>query len=151
MPSDRRVKKATFSSNRKQTNTPEQVKQIVAERTNCSDQEAADFFARGDNHFSLKLRLILFLKGGPSLTNQCRIGSLRREVVHSDGILEQRVVAGDDDDAGFGDEVALAVGFGVVADSGALGEMNVAVDNGAADAAVASDADVSEEDAGVNF
>jgi hypothetical protein len=77
--------------------------------------------------------------------------SLRREVVHGDGILEQGVVAGDDDDAGFGHEVALAVGFGVVADSGALGEMNVAVDNGAADAAVASDADVSEEDAGVNF
>src|SRR5260370_10783297 len=77
--------------------------------------------------------------------------SLRGEIVHSDGILEQGIVAGDDDDAGFGYEVALTVGFGVVADSGAFREMNVAVDNDAADAAEASDSDVSEDDAGSNF
>src|SRR5260370_16673525 len=77
--------------------------------------------------------------------------SLRGEVVHSDGILEQGIVAGDDDDAGVGNEVALTVGFGVVADIGAFREVNVPLANGAPDASAASEADVSEEDAGVNF
>jgi len=45
----------------------------------------------------------------------------------------------------FGDEVALAVGFDVVADGRALRHMHVAVEDGATDAAAASYADVREE------
>src|SRR5581483_1474562 len=41
--------------------------------------------------------------------------------------------------------------FGVVADGGAFGNMDVAVDDGAADAAMASHIDVGEKNAGVDF
>src|SRR4029077_15580801 len=76
---------------------------------------------------------------------------LAGEVVHRYGILEQRVVAGDHGDAAVGDKVAGAVGFGVIADGGAFGEMYVAVDNAAADAAVASHSDVREQNGRVDF
>src|SRR5271170_4149494 len=76
---------------------------------------------------------------------------LAGEVVHRHRILEQRVVAGDDGDAAIGDEVARAVGFGVIADGGAFGEMDVAVDDAAADAAMASDGDVGEQDTLIDF
>src|SRR5260370_1984502 len=53
------------------------------------------------------------------------------------GLLDQRFLADDDDDAGIGDVEAAAVGFEVIADLGALGEADVAVNDGAADARVA--------------
>lgn len=78
-------------------------------------------------------------------------GLFAGEVVDGDGVFEERVIAGDDGDAAFGDEIALAVGVGVEADGGAFGKMDITIDDGTADAAVASDADVGEENALVNF
>jgi hypothetical protein len=49
--------------------------------------------------------------------------------------------ADDDDHAAFGDGVAGAVGIGIEADDGAFGQVDVAVDDGAADAAAAADAE----------
>src|SRR5579872_5904882 len=54
--------------------------------------------------------------------------------------------ANDHYDAGFSDVVALAVGFQVVADFGALGNGHVAVDDGVAHAGVPPDVDVIEQD-----
>src|ERR1035437_4902595 len=76
---------------------------------------------------------------------------LAGEVIHSDRILEQRIVSGDYGDAAFGDEVTLAVGLGVVADGGALGNMHVAVEDRLANAATAADADMREQDAVVHL
>src|SRR5713101_9562001 len=55
------------------------------------------------------------------------------------GLLDQRFLADDDDDAGIGDVEAAAVGFEVVADLGALGKTDMAIDDGAADSRVAAD------------
>src|ERR1700733_11528898 len=76
---------------------------------------------------------------------------LAGEIVDRHGILEERVVAGNHGDAAIGHEVAGAVGLGVIADGGAFREMNVAVDDAAADAAMASDGDVREEDRRINL
>src|SRR5271154_2451617 len=76
---------------------------------------------------------------------------LRREVVHGHRILKERIIARDHGDAALGDEIALAVGLGVEAYGGALGQVHVAVDDGAADAAAASNADVREQNALVDF
>ncbi len=64
-----------------------------------------------------------------------------------DGVFVDGVVAGDDGEAAGGDEVVLLVLVGVVADDGAVGDVDVAVDDGVADAAVAADVDVGEDDA----
>src|SRR5690348_755617 len=61
---------------------------------------------------------------------------LRGEVIHRHRILKQRVVAGDHGDAAVGDEITLAVSLGVVADYGTFGDMDIAVNDGTADAAV---------------
>jgi len=47
-------------------------------------------------------------------------------------------------------KITRAVGFGVIADGGSFGEMHVAIDDAAADAAVPSHGDVGEQDGGVN-
>src|SRR5271166_2022217 len=69
----------------------------------------------------------------------CRWSSslLAGEVVHRHRVLEERIVARHHGDAAVGDEVARAVGFGVVADGRALRQVDVAVDDAAADAAMA--------------
>src|SRR5713101_232383 len=61
------------------------------------------------------------------------------------GFLDQRFLA-DDDDAGIGYVEAAAVGFEVVADLGALGKADVAINDGAADAGVAADVHVIVDD-----
>src|SRR5437667_259307 len=58
------------------------------------------------------------------------------------GFFDQGLLADDDDDTGIGDVEAALVGFEVVADLGALGKADVAVDDGAADARVAADVHV---------
>ena len=50
------------------------------------------------------------------------------------GFFDEGFLADDDDDAGIGDVEAAAVGFEVVADFGALGEADVAINDGAANA-----------------
>ncbi len=55
------------------------------------------------------------------------------------------------DYAVFGDGIARAVGFRVVADYGAFGQAYVAVNDGAADAATAADVHVIEDDALIQF
>src|ERR1700675_4133927 len=62
------------------------------------------------------------------------------------GFFDEGFLADDDDDAGIGDMEAAAVGFQVVADPGALGKTDVAVDDGAADARVAADIHVVVDD-----
>src|ERR1700691_1475534 len=78
-------------------------------------------------------------------------GDLRRSRAESsiplqelgvDGVLEERGVAGDNGQARRGDEVAALVFNRVVANHSAFGDVDVAVDDGAADAAVAADVDV---------
>src|SRR5580658_9054537 len=73
------------------------------------------------------------------------------EIVDGYGILKKGIIAGYDCDTAIGDEVAGAVGYGVVADGGAFGEMDVAVDDAAADAAMAPDGDVGEQDGLIDF
>src|SRR5262249_33830322 len=73
------------------------------------------------------------------------------EVVHGDGILEERIVSRHHGDSAFGHEVTLAVGVAVVADGRAFGDMDIAVNDGALNAAVASDVHVREQDAGIHF
>ena len=70
---------------------------------------------------------------------------LTSEVVHCHRILEQRVIPRDYGDAAIGDKVAGAVGLGVVANRGAFGQVDVAVDNAAADAAMASHGHMREQ------
>src|SRR5260370_5001632 len=48
------------------------------------------------------------------------------------GFFDEGFLADDNDDAGIGDVEAAAVGFEVVADLGALGEADVAGDDGSA-------------------
>src|SRR6266436_3721632 len=55
------------------------------------------------------------------------------------GFFDEGFLADDDDDAGIGDVEAAAVGFEVVADLGALGKTDMAIDDGAADTRVAAD------------
>src|SRR4029077_125434 len=76
-------------------------------------------------------------------------GLFAGEVVYGDRVFEQRVVARNNCDSTVGYEVTLAVGFGVVPDGGAFGDVHVAVEDGSADAAAAAYADVREQDAGV--
>ena len=57
----------------------------------------------------------------------------------------------DDDDAAIGDGVALAVRFEVVTDFGALGQIDVTVNDGVANARVAADVDVIEDDGIFDF
>src|ERR1035441_6477056 len=59
-----------------------------------------------------------------------------------DGAFEERGVAGDDGQTGRSDKVVALVLDRIVADDGALGNMHVAVDDGAADAAVAANVHV---------
>src|SRR6266481_9490558 len=58
------------------------------------------------------------------------------------GFFDQGFLADDDDDTGISDVEAALVGFEVIADLGALGKADVAVDDGAADARVAADVHV---------
>jgi len=67
------------------------------------------------------------------------------------GFFDHGFWADDDHYAFVGDGVTGAVGFEVVADDGALGEIYVAVDDGVADAAATADVDVIEEDALIDF
>src|ERR1700722_12160623 len=76
---------------------------------------------------------------------------LAGEIVHSHRSLKQRIVAGDHGDAALGHEISLPVGFGVVADGGAFGDMHVAVEDGFANTATATDADVRKQNAVVDF
>src|SRR5712691_1585824 len=62
------------------------------------------------------------------------------------GFFDQGFLADDDDDTGIGDMEAALVGFEVVADLGALGKADVAVDDGAADARVTADVHVVVDD-----
>src|ERR1700760_2909874 len=62
-----------------------------------------------------------------------------------DGGFVDAVVAGDDGEAVRGDEVIFLIFVGIVADDGAVGDVDVAVDDGVADAAVAADVDVGED------
>src|SRR5579872_319431 len=76
---------------------------------------------------------------------------LAGEVIHRDRVFKQRIVARHDGDAAVGDEIAGAVGFGVVADGGAFGQVHIAVDDTAAQAAVAADGYVGKENGRVDF
>src|SRR5256885_2349957 len=69
------------------------------------------------------------------------------EVVHGHGIFEEGIIPGDDGDAAFGDEIALPVGFSIVANRSALGNVDVAVKNRLADTATTPDAYVREQNA----
>src|ERR1700731_4490454 len=60
--------------------------------------------------------------------------------------LDQGFLADDDDDTRIGDVEAALVGFQVIADLGALGKADVAVDDGAADARVVADVHVVVDD-----
>src|SRR5260370_6396746 len=62
------------------------------------------------------------------------------------GLFDQGFLADDDHDAGIADVEAAAVSFKVIADLGALGQADVAVDDGAADARVAADIHVVVDD-----
>src|SRR5271166_6988304 len=74
-----------------------------------------------------------------------------REIVHCDGILEQRIVARDHGDSAVGDVILGAVSLGVVANDGPFGNIDVTVNDGFADASAPSDVNVGEKNTAVNF
>src|SRR5580704_12504151 len=76
---------------------------------------------------------------------------LAGEVVHSDWIFEQGIIAGHDRDSAVGDEVALPVCFGIIADGCAFGDVYVAIDDGLADAAMPAHIHMRKKDAIFNF
>src|SRR5580692_1603787 len=67
------------------------------------------------------------------------------------GLFDHGFGAHDYDYAVLGDRVSRAVGFGVVADYGAFWQADVAVNDGAANAAAAADDHVVENDALIHF
>src|SRR5208337_4359373 len=73
------------------------------------------------------------------------------EVVHRDGVFKQGIVARDHGDTALGYEVALAVGFRVIADAGAFGNVHIAVDDGLANAAMAAHVHVGKKNAGIDL
>src|ERR1700682_3397387 len=60
--------------------------------------------------------------------------------------LDHGLFAHDDDHAALRDVIPLAIGFEIVSDFGALGDGDVTVDDGVADAGVASDVHMVEQD-----
>src|ERR1051326_6305299 len=85
----------------------------------------------------------------PKTKDQRRL--LAREVIHRRRALEERVIPRDHGNAGLGYEVALPIRLGVITDDRALGDLDVAIDDRAADPGVASDVYMSEDDAGLDF
>src|SRR5580765_4682278 len=67
------------------------------------------------------------------------------------GFLDKGFFAHDDDDAGVGNVIATLVGFEVVTDFGAFGEADMAINDGAANARMASDIDVVVENGIADF
>src|ERR1700722_7438991 len=67
------------------------------------------------------------------------------------GLFDHGFRADDDDYAFVGDGIFGSVGFEVVADDGASGQVHVAIDDGVANAAFAADVDVIENDAIVDL
>src|ERR1700687_2002315 len=88
-----------------------------------------------------------------SVTNDTtlEVALLAGKIVHSHRSLKQRIVAGDYGDAALGHEITLPVGLGVVADGGAFGDMDIAVEDRFANTATAPHADVRKQDAVVHF
>src|ERR1700733_7455056 len=74
-----------------------------------------------------------------------------RKVIHGNGIFEERIIASDHGDPAVGDEITGAIGFRVVANRRAFREMDVAVDDAAAYAAMASYGNMRKKDAVVDF
>src|SRR6266851_3648472 len=70
----------------------------------------------------------------------------KKQTLSGFGLFDEGFLADDNDDAGIGDVEAAAVGFEVVADLGALGEADVAVDDCSADAGMAADVHVIVDD-----
>src|SRR5271170_3905038 len=66
-------------------------------------------------------------------------------------LLDHGFRAHDDDNAVFGDRIPGAIGFEIVTDDGAFGQLDVAVNDRAADAAVAADRDVVKDDGLFHF
>src|ERR1700733_1841489 len=77
-------------------------------------------------------------------------GAAGLEEFGGDWVFVDRVVAGDDGEAGGGNKVVLLVFLGVVADDSSVRNVDVAVDDGVPNAAVAADVNVREDDAGVD-
>src|ERR1700721_4293457 len=85
---------------------------------------------------------------GIARKQRCRVGrSLAGEVIHGDWIFEQGIVACNHADSALSYEITLPVGFGVVADGGALGNVYVAIDDGLADAAMPAHIYMGKQDA----
>src|SRR6516162_3947458 len=91
----------------------------------------------------LRVRMTRCTQFGPPIRVSLRIpiyemalGTLRRllrgEVICSDRALEQRIIARDHGNASLRDHVVLCVFVRVEADDGSFGDMDIAVDNGAA-------------------
>src|SRR6202041_2074831 len=62
--------------------------------------------------------------------------------VRGNWVFVERIVARDDRQAALRDEIVAPVLFAVVADHGAFGEMDIAVDDGSPDTAVPADVDM---------
>src|SRR3954447_22156520 len=87
------------------------------------------------------------LQWGQEFGSSSVINSLRREVIHCDGIFEKRIIPGHNRDPAFGHEIALAIRLGIKADGGAFRDMHVAIENGSTDVTMAAYAHMREPDA----
>ena len=113
-------------------------------RARCGASALAEHIAPGTSHpaLSLALKPRSTSNAGAAAIEFLLVGQRRRLDLADVGL----VVGGDDDDAALGDGVALAIFLGVVADSRAAGDEDVAVDDGAADTRMAADADTRHQD-----
>src|ERR1700691_382589 len=80
-------------------------------------------------------------------SRQSRNSLLGCEIIHSYWVLEEGIVPRHYRNSAFSYEIALAVGFGIVSDRCAFGDVYIAVDNGFSQAAVASYIHVCKQDA----
>src|SRR5258708_5799747 len=78
-------------------------------------------------------------------------GLFASEVIHRHWILEERVIARDDRYSAVGNEVLLPVSLRVETDSGALGDVDITVNDGPPNAAMAANVHMREQDAGVHL
>jgi hypothetical protein len=94
---------------------------------------------------------VLVLMGKMSLCFSTPAASFAGEVVDRYRVLKERIVAGHDGDAAVGHEILLPVGFAVEADRGALRNMDIAVDDCPAYAAMTADVNVRKQNARVDL
>src|SRR5690349_11148134 len=90
-------------------------------------------------------------RAGLSSVAALRLSLFTREVIYRDRILKKRIIARHHGDSAVGHEILLAVGLGIETNRSSLGDVHIAIDNGAANSAMASNVHMREKNAGIDL